>query len=217
MKKTSKRNKKTKPVASAHKNKLESDSLTATLDAALTSAEQHLQTLLSALEPTAIKQAFENHVHTQLTEELSNIFDHGHCNDDPEDTPERPDLPHDQDCTYRLFGGVSECSCDKDSRPEEWHVSYSDGEDNERYVISRDGVLIADCYADTALDLGLPSKEEFRANARIIAKAPQMSKLVNLIARMKVEAEDQPGCDEWISTLNYLIASARAIAKAEGR
>ena len=31
--------------------------------------------------------------------------------------PERPDLSHDADCTYRLGHGA-ECSCDKDSRPE---------------------------------------------------------------------------------------------------
>lgn len=58
--------------------------------------------------------------------------------------------------------------------PGEWTVSYSDDEDNERYVISNEGVLIADCYADTPLDLGLPGKEEFRKNARLIAAAPEL-------------------------------------------
>lgn len=46
-----------------------------------------------------------------------------------DETPERPDLPHDEDCFYRLgqqIGIPMECNCDKDSRPEIRTVELSD-------------------------------------------------------------------------------------------
>lgn len=53
-------------------------------------------------------------------------------------------------------------------------LTMDEGE-HERYVISEHGVLVADCYADTALDFGLPdSFAEAQANARLIAAAPML-------------------------------------------
>jgi hypothetical protein len=56
-------------------------------------------------------------------------------------------------------------------------------------------VLIADCYADTDLELGLPSKEECRANARLIAKSPRMANRLNQIGDLILNhygEEDEP-------------------------
>ena len=88
-----KRNKKTKPVRSAHKKLLDSDAYTDILDAALTSAEDALKALLPMLKPPEISQAYANHIHTHLSTELSNIVAHGHRNDDPEAVPQaKPDV-----------------------------------------------------------------------------------------------------------------------------
>jgi len=178
-----KRNKRTKQVQSARKKLFDPDAFMDVLDAALTSAEQELKALLPTLKPSEVSNVFATHIRTHLSTELSNIAAHGHRNDDPEDIP-----PTNQDS-------------------ENWRVEAG------RYVVSSDDVFIADCYADTHLELGLPSKQEYRANARLIAKSPQMATFVNLIARLKIEAEDLPGCDEWISTLNDLIYEARKIAR----
>jgi hypothetical protein len=58
--------------------------------------------------------------------------------------------------------------------PGPWRTSYSDGDDNGRYVLDSNAVLIADCYADTALDLGLPDRAEYLANAQAIAALPDL-------------------------------------------
>lgn len=194
MKKRTTRTKKTKSVKSARAKTLASDAYTDTLDAALTSAEENLRKFLPTFKPSEIGEAFATHVHTHLSTELSNIAAHGHRNDDPEDVPSTTEV---------YTQGM-------------WQTNHADDDTEGRYVISSDGVLIADCYADTPLDLGLPSKEESKANIRLIAKSPQMSKLVNLIARMKTEEEfgdNAPPSEDWISTLNDLIAQARVIAK----
>ena len=88
-----KRNKKTKPVRSAHKKLFDSDACMDILDAAMTSAEEQLIELLPTLKPPEISQAFANHIHTHLSTELSNIAAHGHRNDDPEAVPQaKPDV-----------------------------------------------------------------------------------------------------------------------------
>ena len=181
-----KRNKKMKPVQSARKKLLDSDATTDILDAALTAAEEELKALLPTVNPSEVSEAFATHIHMHLSTELSNIAAHGHRNDDPEDIP-----PTNQDS-------------------DNWRVE--DG----RYVVSSDDVLIADCYADSAMDFGLPEPSEYRANARLIAKAPQMATFVNLVARMKTEKEfgdNAPPSEDWISTLNDLIVEARKIVK----
>src|ERR1019366_9789396 len=131
-----KKNKKTKPVPSARTKLFDSDAYTDILDAALTSAEEELKALLPTLKPSEVSEAFATHIHTHLSAELSNIAAHGHINDDAEDVPP----------TNQGSGN--------------WRV------EEGRYVVSSDDVLIADCYADTHLELGLPSKQEYRANAR---------------------------------------------------
>src|ERR1700693_1836852 len=88
-----KRNKKTKPVRSAHKKSIDSDAYTDILDAALTSAEDALKALLPMLKPSEISDAFATFGHTHLSTELSNIAAHGHRNDDPEAVPQaKPDV-----------------------------------------------------------------------------------------------------------------------------
>jgi hypothetical protein len=181
-----KRNKKTKQVQSARKKLVDSDAYVDVLDAALTSAEEELKALLPTVTPSEVSKAFATHIRTHLSTELSNIAAHGHRNDDPEDIP-----PTNQDS-------------------ENWRV------EEGRYVVSSEDVFIADCYADTHLELGLPSKEECRANSRLIAKSPQMATFVNLIARLKTEEEfgnNAPPSEDWISTLNDLIVQARKLAK----
>jgi hypothetical protein len=181
-----KRNKKTKPGRSERTKMFDSDTCTDILDAALTSAEEELKALLPTLKPSEISAAFATHIHTHLSTELSNIAAHGHRNDDPEDIP-----PTKQDSgTWRVEDG--------------------------RYVVSTDNVLIADCYADSAMDFGLPEPSEYRANARLIAKSPQMATFINLVARMKTEKEfgdNTPPSEDWISTLNDLIVEASKISK----
>jgi hypothetical protein len=88
-----KRNKKTKPVQSAHKKVLDSDARTDILDAALTAAEEELTALLPTLKPSEVSEAYATHIHTHLPTELSNIAAHGHRNDDAEDVPPvKPDV-----------------------------------------------------------------------------------------------------------------------------
>ena len=179
-------NKKTKTVQSARKKSFDSDVYTDVLDAALTSAEEELKALLPMSKPSKVTEAFATHVHTHLSTELSNIAAHGHRNNDPEDIPST------------------------NQYSDNWRVK--DG----RYVVSRDDVLIADCYADSAMNFGLPEPSEYQANARLIAKSPQMATFVNLVARMKTEEEfgnNAPPSEDWISTLNDLIVEARKIAR----
>jgi len=103
--------------------------------------------------------------------------------------------------------------------PGPWSVADSGGADNGRYVVGPNDDqpgdrLIADCYGDSALDLGLPSVAEMRANARLIARSPELYAFAALIARMKTEEEfgdDAPPSEDWISTLNDLIAQARVL------
>ena len=69
--------------------------------------------------------------------------------------------------------------CRNKITPGPWSVTYSDGADNGRYVVGPNDDqpqdrLIADCYADSALDLGLPSIVEMRANAKAIAAVPDL-------------------------------------------
>ena len=96
-----------------------------------------------------------------------------------------------------------------------WKVFECDDQDNGRYVFDADGNLVADCFADTHLGFGLPDRDDWQRNARLIAKAPVMRDFISLIACMKTEEEfgaDQPEGIDWVFTMNNLIASARKIA-----
>lgn len=112
--------------------------------------------------------------------------------------------------------------------PGPWRIiTYSYEENNGRYVVGPnddqpDDRLIADCYADCPLDLGLPSIQEMQANARLITAAPELLEFAALVARMRTleefgDGDDAPQQDDWIETLGELIASARAlVGKAQG-
>lgn len=79
----------------------------------------------------------------------------------------------------------------------------------ERYVVSGEGVLIADCYADTHLDLSLPDREEYESNARLIAAAPELLRVLReLFSLIQDGAELGTGDIRAVETI---------IAKAEGR
>jgi hypothetical protein len=240
-----KRNKKTKPVRSAHKKLFDSDAYTDILDAALTSAEDTLKALLPMLKPPEISQAFATHIHTHLSTELSKIAAHGHRNDDPEAVPQaKPDVlaalkqaasvldlwlngPGDADGKETdaalMVANAAILAADAGHRnddPEDIPPTNQDWDtwrvEVGRYVVSSDDVLIADCYADSAMDFGLPEPSEYRVNARLITKSPQMATFVNLVARMKTEGEfanNAPPSEDWIRTLNDLIVEARKIAK----
>lgn len=56
--------------------------------------------------------------------------------------------------------------------PGPWYVS--DQVDGKRYVVDDAGILIADTYADSHLDFGLPSIDNFESNATLIAAAPEL-------------------------------------------
>jgi hypothetical protein len=84
---------------------------------------------------------------------------------------------------------------------------------NARYVIGEGNVLVADCYADSPLDVGLPGLSEVRGNVRLIAAAPELlSALKRLLAAPDLnldELEPETG-----KAFNDAI---KAVAKAEGR
>lgn len=88
--------------------------------------------------------------------------------------------------------------------PGPWKATALHG-DSKRAVTNADNVLVADCYADTHEDLGLPV--EYKANARLIAAAPD---LLDAVYALLDEHADCKGCHA--SELAFA-----AIAKAEGR
>lgn len=62
-------------------------------------------------------------------------------------------------------------------------------------------------------DAGIPNATD-KANARLIATAPDLLEFTAMVARMKTEEEfgdDMPASEDWISTLNELIVSARVL------
>jgi hypothetical protein len=117
--KTSKATKSRKPVPKKQAQRpafeeLPGDEPTATLDAALTSAEAHLQKLFPKFQPYQVVSMFNQHIQTHLREELDNIVDHGHPNDDPADVPQaRVICPHCQhDNTGLNRGDCQKCGLD---------------------------------------------------------------------------------------------------------
>lgn len=85
----------------------------------------------------------------------------------------------------------------------------------DSWLIRHNGIAVARVMQDTTR-----TKEEHEANACLIAAAPELLAFASLIARMKTEdemGENSPASEDWIATLNELIASARPIvAKATG-
>ena len=56
----------------------------------------------------------------------------------------------------------------------QWHVFESDDRDDGRYVLDGYNNLVADCFADSHLGFGLPDRDDWQRNARLIARAPAM-------------------------------------------
>lgn len=73
--------------------------------------------------------------------------------------------------------------------PAPWNTPWSDDEPH-RYVLGRGDMLIADCYADTAEDFGLPDPEEYQANAKLIAAAPEL--LSGLVSILEILRSGKP-------------------------
>lgn len=65
-------------------------------------------------------------------------------------------------------------------KTEKWKVIVGEGEP-KRYVVDGNNTLIADCYAASTDDVGLPDEEEARKNARRIAMLPEMVALLRRI------------------------------------
>lgn len=175
-------------------HRTDTEAVTDILDAALTSAETHLQKLLPGLGVAHIKAAFYGHIQTHLEDELGNIARHGHRNDDPGDIPDEPGD------TLGPWG--YELHLPKGSADGVYRV-IDIGSDNQ------DVIAIVD-PDDIQRTLG----ESAESIARLIAQAPTMQEFIALAARMKTESEfgdNAPASEDWISTLNDLIASARKI------
>ncbi len=68
----------------------QSDKELAILDNALSAAEEILRPLLVKSSASEVTAAFKQHVTGHLGVEMSNLEEHGHVNDDPNDEPEQP-------------------------------------------------------------------------------------------------------------------------------
>lgn len=92
--------------------------------------------------------------------------------------------------------------------------------EHERYVLGADGyTLVADCYADTALELGLPdSFAQAQANATLITAAPD---LLTAAKQALSEFVDLCDADEQLNQDKKIGATMRklqaAITKAKVR
>ena len=98
--------------------------------------------------------------------------------------------------------------------PAPWNTTWSDDEPH-RYVLGRGDMLIADCYADTAEDFGLPDPEEYQANAKLIAAAPE---LLDALQKIQTWWLTTPGFAEGEDDMPAEVFDAmrHAITKATG-
>lgn len=81
---------------------------------------------------------------------------------------------------------------------------FADSE-HENLVGSESGVLVADCYADSPLDYGLPEVGEYMANAQAIAALP------DLIAALKDVDDAWAGNGDMAEAVDHaLLALAKA-------
>lgn len=94
--------------------------------------------------------------------------------------------------------------------PGPWYTTWADDETKGRYIVSDTGVLIADAYPDTALDFGLPTEQEWKTNARLIAAAPA------LFAALQALLEVVPMC-EASDVVRWRIANQAGAAIQQAR
>ncbi len=95
----------------------------------------------------------------------------------------------------------------------QWHVDA----DDPRYVVDENDVLVADCYADTAQDFGVPDLEDIAKNAKLIAAAPELLERLDWILEFigqhpEWEAEQFPAdCAErdWLDDARETLAKAK--------
>jgi len=102
---------------------------------------------------------------------------------------------------------------------------------NGDLVVDESNVLIADCYADSALDVGLPSVKQARANAKLISAAPDLYRIVKFLhdwfeanqwsqspwpGTLMPDRADQ-AADAVDDTETFAVAIMAAIDKAEGK
>jgi len=68
----------------------QSDKELAILDNALSASEEILRPFLAKSSASEVTAAFKQHVAGHLGVEMSNLEEHGHVNDDPNDEPSQP-------------------------------------------------------------------------------------------------------------------------------
>jgi hypothetical protein len=195
---------------------LSTDAHLAVLDSALTSAEEHLRKLLPEFQPYAVAVAFEGHVCRHLNVELSNIAAHGHVNDDPADAPK----PTDADLSENGKPGVAEANARLIAQAPAMQGKLAQitdiivnhyGEEDEPF--SKNSLKqILDSIVEIMDAKEVPSTSTPNNKAKF-------AEFVALVARMKTEKEfgdNPPDTEDWISTLNNLIAEARTILPGVG-
>lgn len=82
------------------------------------------------------------------------------------------------------------------------------------YVFGHNNLRVADCECDGQT----MSFREAKANAMLIAKAPNMYALLTQLANMTTEEEygdDAPPSEDWICTLSSMIVEARKILNSK--
>lgn len=83
--------------------------------------------------------------------------------------------------------------------PFPWSVEYDENGD-ACLVVGEDGTLVAHCYPESPLDLGLPSEVEYQANRELILAIPGMLECLELALRFLRE-DEYPEFRERLRTL----------------
>lgn len=91
----------------------------------------------------------------------------------------------------------------------------TDHETEDQSVLGPDGFMVADC-AIFSLMKGAPTEDRCRANARLIAAAPDLRTMLETMIRY-AEWQIREGADHHPTLPSAVDAARAAIAKAEGR
>lgn len=104
-----------------------------------------------------------------------------------------------------------------DNLPDPIRVPYSISYPSARFVVGGDSVLIADTYADSVEDFGLPTPAEAAANAKFIVRACN-SHATMLEALQGVLRDTHDSNSESVSIFRDTInACLAAVRKADGK